>query len=120
MDTVAKHAAVSLFNTKYCIYDLAGQDGSTIHFTLAGLVSGAMIAGMVDKATTLALRRDIESAKAGKKVKKGLTLEDLQSAAESIFNQNLHLNHQEEVKEFIEDNKLQVIDVKKSERTLTM
>lgn len=120
VDTVAKHAAVSLFNTKYCIYDLAGQDGSTIHFTLAGLVSGAMIAGMVDKATTLALRRDIESAKAGKKVKKGLTLEDLQSAAESIFNQNLHLNHQEEVKEFIEDNKLQVIDVKKSERTLTM
>lgn len=70
------------------------------NLTLANLVNGAMIAGMVDKASTLALRREI--SKTGHS---GIGSDDMMEATLSIYEQNRHLNHSEEIREFMEQQK---------------
>jgi len=112
VDDMAEFAAGYLFSDKYEMYKLIGTKPSDVRsFSLSHMVNGAMIAGMVDKATTLALRRDVTYP--GDSV--GLTLDDLRLAADSIFTQNQHLNHEEEVKEFVEMNHLQVSDIVKAQ-----
>lgn len=70
-------------------------------FALSNLANGAMIAGMVDKASTIALRREI--AKQGVQ---GICKEDMLEAAISIFEQSRHLNHDEDFREFMESKKV--------------
>lgn len=105
---MAERAAAYLYGDSYVMYNLHTQSGA-IDFTLGNMVNGAMIAGMVDKASTLALRREIAGSD-----KSGISLDDLQEAALDIFKQNQHLNHEEEVKEFIDLNTLQIDQITKA------
>ena len=63
-------------------------------------MNGALIAGIVDKATTLAIRRDSVNpdAKPG-----GVTEKDLHEAIDLVFEQNIGLDHEEPLSEFIEN-----------------
>lgn len=116
VEDMAEFAAGYLFDTKYEMYKIfSKQNPETRSFILSDLVNGAMIAGMVEKAASLALRRDMTYP--GGDV--GLTLDDLRAAADSLFTQNRDLNHEEEMKEFIELNNLQVDDIVKSRAHLT-
>jgi proteasome-associated ATPase len=117
LEDMAEFAAGYLFDTKYEMYKIfSKQSAETRSFVLSNLVNGAMIAGMVEKAASLALRRDMVTTSDDV----GLTLDDLREAADSLFTQNLDLNHEEEMKEFIELNNLQVDDIVKSRAHLTV
>jgi proteasome-associated ATPase len=108
-EAFAAQAAHLLYDSKFNLYDLIDNHGKAIHFTLAGLVNGAMIAGMVDKASTLAMRREIAAINNHKDVEpalQGLCELDLEMAAQSIYKQNLALNHESEVEEFIENRRI--------------
>ncbi len=71
-------------------------NGTKHDFTLAGLVSGAMIESAVKRAKTHAKRRDIAARKAC-----GVTESDFVAAAADIFVQNQGLNHNEAIDDFV-------------------
>ena len=98
LESMACKAADAMFNPGYELYEVVMKDKSTKSFTLGNLVNGAMIAGLIDNASTAALRRDIK--KGGKA--RGISIEDLSVAAEKLFIQNQHTNHETELEEFCE------------------
>lgn len=68
------------------------------HFTLANIVSGAMVVGLVARAKTLAFRRDIEHQS-----RTGVTEDDFLTAIRAVFEENKDLNHGYAMREFILD-----------------
>lgn len=109
VDKAAEHGAALMHHSKFNFYKLFTKDGTSVSFTLAGLLNGAMIAGVVEKAAMAAMQRDIANLKAGKKeAAQGVTLEDIQSSIETTYAQNKHLNHESEVREFVEAANLSV------------
>jgi proteasome-associated ATPase len=98
MKEVAKTCAEALYDEKRILYKFVVFDGTTVPFTLGHMASGAMCAGLVDHATSIALHRELESEK---KVRKhGITEDDIKNAADRIFLQNLDLHHEEELSYF--------------------
>ncbi len=63
-------------------------------------MNGALIAGIVDKATTLAIRRDSEHPETNPG---GIKEKDLFDAVDQVFRQNIGLDHEEPLSEFIEN-----------------
>lgn len=114
---VARKAADFLFDTKYELYEVLMNDGSKKSFTLGNLVNGAMISGMVDNASTRALRRDVESRD---KRCRGIQTEDFRTSAEKLFTQNLHTNHETELEEFCEPFEHDVKKVQRPKRAKSL
>lgn len=108
LDTAAEHGTALMHHSKFGFYNLFKTDGTSVSFTLAGLLNGAMIAGVVEKAAMAAMQRDIANLKAGKDMAQGVTLDDILSSIETTYAQNKHLNHESEVREFVEGRNLSV------------
>lgn len=109
----ANVVADELFSERYGLYNIAlrggvGSSGDTLRFSLSNLASGAMIAGIVDLASSIALRRDIAAG-----TMTGTTLHDLKEAVASVYRQNLNLGHNDELEVFLEDVKERVAGFKK-------
>lgn len=101
-EDVAVSAAKRLFSDEfkyYAVYDRK-DPGTPRHFLLRHIVNGALISGIVDKATTIAIRRD--SVNPDKKPG-GVQEKDLFEAIEMVFRQNIGLDHEEPLSEFIEN-----------------
>jgi len=96
IDNIAKEITESLFDQARKFYQVYFDDGSQAPFTLANLVSGSLIAGIVDHASSSALRRDI----AGGKNPSGVKMEDLTMALDAVFHQNFNVNHTHPLQEF--------------------
>lgn len=111
-DEMATLAAKFLYSADYRMYEI---NHGAAYVTLGNMVNGAMIAGMVDKASTIALRRDLANAKQSGDKPRGITVEDLAQAAKSIYEQTRHLNHAEEVREFVELNQLSANQISKAQ-----
>jgi len=76
------------------------------HFMLRHIINGALIAGIVDKATTLAIRRDADHPD---KNPGGIREQDLIDAIDEVFRQNIGLDHEEPLSEFIENEGIEVV-----------
>ena len=113
-DEMAAQAAAYLYSDQYKMYSLFASNGAKKEFTLANMVNGAMIAGMVDKATTIALRREIDQMSNPFEAH-GISLDDMHHAADSIYIQNFHLNHEEEVQEYVDLHNFQVSQIIKAQ-----
>ena len=103
-----------LFSDRNRLYDIhvsTDKDKKVIPFTLGHLINGAMIAGIVDQATSLAIHRDI--SKGGDP--KGLTKDDVIGAIDCTYEQNRDLNHQDELAEFVRDFRKDVVQIKRSD-----
>jgi proteasome-associated ATPase len=102
MDKVAASAAKRLFSDEYKYYAVFDRkDPKTPkHFLLRHIVNGALIAGIVDKATTLAIRRDADHPNENPG---GVEEQDLINAIDVVFRQNIGLDHEESLSEFIEN-----------------
>ncbi len=102
IEKVAASAAKQLFSDEYKYYAVFDRkDPKTPkHFLLRHIVNGALIAGIVDKATTLAIRRDADQPE---KNPGGVMEQDLIDAIDEVFRQNIGLDHEEPLSEFIEN-----------------
>jgi proteasome-associated ATPase len=96
LDEVAEAVAHDLYTIERNLYELQLENGKTVTFGLPQLVSGALIEGVVEKATALAIRRELS----GKDGPKGVSLGDLTAAVESVYRQNLDLNHRDAMDDF--------------------
>lgn len=92
---LAEQATQALFAPSRSLYDVRLKDGSTKCFTFGHLASGALIAGIVDQATSAALARDIVAG-----TPEGLTPADIDDAVERSYAQARHLNHEDDLQAF--------------------
>jgi proteasome ATPase len=98
MDKLVELGTRSLLSPSHVLYEITLKTRKTEKFTLANMISGAMVATMVDKATTLAIHDDIKRGGPPK----GLKADHIQEAVRLIFQQNLHTNHDEALEDFCE------------------
>jgi len=105
---LADLGAKEVFSPKRVLYQIQTKDGKAIEFGLANLIHGGMIAGIVDQATSIALKRDL-----AKRRKSGICKDDLVQAVDKVFGQNRDLNHTDELAEFVHDFRDDVVGVHK-------
>lgn len=98
-----KEAAVgtaeALYSDELTLYRVERKSGNHSRFTLAHTVSGAMLTGLVDRATSLALRRELEG---GRGSRSGVTEEDLSAAVLETYTQAQDISHDDGIAEFVE------------------
>lgn len=92
---LADLAQTELFCPKRRMYDVVLNDNTLIHFTMGHIASGAMIAGIVDKATSSAMRRDLKSGKPS-----GIMTGDVMEAIDTTFRENRDIDHTEAIIDF--------------------
>jgi hypothetical protein len=111
-EKAAAEAAKRLFSEEYKYYAVFDRrDPKTPkYFLLRHLVNGALIAGIVDKASTIAIRRDAEKPDEDPK---GVKEIDLFEAIDGVFRQNLGLDHEEAISEFIENEGIEAAGMEK-------
>ncbi len=110
--TLGRDELFSDRNRLYNIHVSTDKDEKVIPFTLGHLINGALIAGIVDQATSQAIYRDIsKNGEAG-----GITKDDILCAINCIFEQNRDLNHNDELAEFVRDFRKDVVQIKRAER----
>lgn len=91
---LAGAGAADLFSDRHCLYNV-GLDKVGVHkFYIRHLVSGAMLAGVVDVATSLAIQRDITDKR---KLPSGITKQDMEAAIIQIVRANRNLNHDDDL-----------------------
>lgn len=85
-----------LYNEMLSYYQFRLHDGSTRDFCLAHMVNGAMIAEIVNRATSRAIARDIQANTSGS----GVSADDLMKVVVEVYVSNYDLNHKEALREF--------------------
>lgn len=93
---IAARATADIFHERRKMYQIKNGD-FTGFFTMGDCVSGAMIAGIVQQATSAALKRDITD-----KTRTGITANDIKGAVETIFTHHHGLNHKFDLEDYFE------------------
>jgi proteasome-associated ATPase len=101
-DKLIDAANKKLFSLAYPLYKLETTKGPQI-FTLGDLASGAMIAGLVERAISCAIDRNLNNIKLD-----GVSGVDFDNALTAIHREQFGLNHFDEIREFVESKKLEV------------
>ncbi len=98
---IADKAVNTLYDERLALYNLTMRGTSKeVQFPLYGLVSGALIAGIVDKAVSAALHRDLENGVKKAKDMSGIQANDLMTAIVQTHRENLDIDHQEAISDF--------------------
>lgn len=98
LEEMIAFAVQEFYSPKYKFYDIKPNNKETLAFTLAHLVNGGMLSGVVDKATSFAMKRDIEA-----NTKTGVTKDDIRRAVQQTYEQKFNLDHGDELREFVHD-----------------
>jgi proteasome-associated ATPase len=98
-------AVAAWFGDKYPLYKLETDKGERV-FTLANLASGAMMAGLVERATAHAIDRNLEAAEPD-----GLTAADFDAALADIHAEEFGVSHFDELREYIETERLELKNI---------
>jgi len=106
-EDLATCVVTELFSPSRILYTVKTTEGDA-NVTLAHMVNGGMIAGVVDAAMTIAIRRDLASGKMT-----GVTREDIIEAVNLIDTQSRDLNHNNEMQEMVEPYRDQVLQIVK-------
>jgi proteasome-associated ATPase len=109
-EELARLATEELFSEKRVIYEIGVSGGETMRFTFASLVNGALVAGIVSEAITIAIDRDKDKKESNYT---GLTKEDIVKAVDAKFKEKFDLNHTDEMREFTTDFSEKVKSVRK-------
>lgn len=102
---LAKQAAANLFDDRHALFMVRMKDGKDQRFALRQIVSGALVAGLVELATQNAIRR--ERAGDGD----GISSRDLEDAVRAATEENRTLDHTAELADFVEAMKAQVVSI---------
>lgn len=112
-EELAEYAAENVFCDKHSFYEVH-EEKDKHFFTLSHILNGGMIAGIVDQATSFAMRRDEEQS--GDLT--GLSKDDIEKAVTFVHQQNIDLDHEEAIKEFVEAKQLTPVKITKCTTTL--
>ena len=94
---LAGDATAELFSDTHVLYRV-GLKGKGMHaFHMKHLVSGALLAGIVDQAASVAIQRDVKVGKVS-----GVNQEDMRTAVVQVVKSNRGLNHEDDLHLFAE------------------
>lgn len=102
-DELAGVAAAELFSDSHLLYRVGLKGKGVQQFHIRQLASGAMLAGVVDVATSIAIKRDIETGRAS-----GLVKGDVTAAVLQVVQANRNLNHEDALVMFAESHNSEV------------
>lgn len=108
--TVARAATGELFADRRRLFEAVRQHGGKVYFTLGNLASGALIAGVVERAISNCLLDDIKRLRT--RTGTGVTSEAIQKAVDDIQIELQEQDHSHDVKEFAKQVG-DVIDIRK-------
>jgi len=105
----------ALYSDQYPLYYIDSSKGRST-FSLGNLVSGAIIAGVVERASAIAIDRNIEAQAGIADPKKyppldGLRQTDFDAALVAMQKEQYGMNHFDELREFIDLKKLEVTNI---------
>lgn len=98
---VAKRASADVFSARRKIYQITNGEFKGF-FAFSDCITGSMIAGIAEQASSIALKRDIAN-----KTMTGVIPEDIKSAIEVVYNSHLNLNHKFDLEDYFERNGIQ-------------
>ena len=98
-----------LFSPEHILYRIETRS-KVLDMTLGHITSGSMIASIVERASSMALQRDIS-----KKTKTGILSEDIDNAVLDTVRQHMGVEHKEELSEFVGSFKREVVSVRRGE-----
>jgi len=105
LEILVESAMERIYQDDRAYYEVIDNNDVIFHFGLGNLVSGALIAGIVEQAKDLAADRDIIAVEAldhpDEYYPQGLWYEDLIGAVDSVWLQNQRLNHKDALEEFV-------------------
>lgn len=87
-----------LFHPERSFYQVHLDNGDIDYLCLHHLINGAMISSVVDLSISSAIQRDLKKGEQGSGITKG----DVLGAIVNIHKQNLHVDHTNELREFLE------------------
>lgn len=96
VEDAAETAIAALYDKAHALYYVRKHSsvGRGVAMTLGHVVSGAMLTGIVDRATSSAMQREIEGGDGA------VTLEDMHAAVAEAHAQSVDMNHMDEIAEF--------------------
>ena len=109
-DDAADAAAIALFDKSLVLYHVRKHSsvGKGVAMTFGHTASGAMLAGVVDRATSLAMQRELAGGASD------VTEADIRAAALDSFHQALNVNPADEIAEFVDGREAEVCGVEKA------
>jgi len=112
-EELADIAAEKLFSSELVIYKIKRRDKTEEQlFTLADIVSGAMVPTIVEEAKSTALNREL-----AKEVPSGgVMADDVLGAVMSVFKQNFAFDHTEALRDFTQNFADQILDIEKQKQ----
>jgi proteasome ATPase len=108
VDAICQAGAIALFDSDRVLYTFDTRKGQR-RMTLGDIANGGMVAGVVDYAISLAIRRSMSEPTA----EKGICEADILAAVDHIDNQCRDLNHDGDINEFAEPFKNEITNVTK-------
>lgn len=112
-EDAAHLAAAGLYDKALVLYRVRKHSsvGHGAAVTLGHMVSGAMLAGVVGRATSIAMQREIDGGG-----EEGVTAHDIHAAVKQTFAQSRDMNHADELAEFCEGWEHEIAGVEKVTR----
>jgi proteasome-associated ATPase len=108
IEDFAKASANQLFSKENGIYEIERKSGDKHMVSLGTITTGAMVAGLVERATTLALMRDLK----GNKVC-GISPENMAEAIRRVLGEQRSMDHKDKIDQITESWKSDVKKVSK-------
>lgn len=91
-----REVAEYIFDPAHLIEKIKGVSGAEYHFTLAHIISGAMVVNLLARAKQRAFRRDLEA-----RTMSGITFADWKSAIDDLFEEQRQMAHDYAKEEFL-------------------
>ena len=108
-DKMSAQGRDELFSPKHVIYSIKTKE-EVKRLTMGDIVTGSMIASIVERAASMALMRDLKG-----RTTTGVLEEDLSSAIYAQVKQTKEVEHKEALDMFIKDNRIKVEAVRREE-----
>jgi proteasome ATPase len=115
LEILLDHCIAYLYGDKLSLYELTYNKTNPQKKTmfLRDLVNGAMIAGIAERAASIAMHRDIENAMNGVKEDDGISISNIYKAIDAVYEENLHTNHDLAIREFSETLEGDIINIQR-------
>lgn len=108
LEKLADLCAEKLFSPGLVIFDIKRSNGESVKFTLANIVSGAMIPAIVEAAQKFALKRELQKTEPDE----GIREEDVVSAVQHKFKMSFASNHEEALGDLVKNFK-DIVEIQK-------
>lgn len=105
---ITQFATEELYSERHSLYEVTSAHGKKHAMNLSHIVNGAMVAGIVSRATSNAMHREMQGGR-----KSGITKEDVTEAVNQTREGAKSLNLNAELSDFLEHHKIEAVEMRR-------